>query len=138
MNTVQENTEGGRDENIFKHSHDSRDIPNFNLDYVIIEDKNEEIVFNSDDDLMILETTQQIEEELRKRKKAKLKEFDSEDESELVKAAETAEKQNLRELKAIAETLSRTLNDVKKTTSPPPAINQPLPVIPGHVPNFVL
>ena len=135
--SVQENTEGGRDENIFKHSHDSRDIPNFNLDHVIIEDEDDETVFNSEDDFIILETTQQIEEELSKRKKAKLKEFDSEDESELLKAAETAEKQNLRELNAIAQSLSRTLNDAKKITSPPPAINQPLPVIPGHVPNFV-
>jgi len=133
--SVQENTEGGRDENIFKHSHDRTVIPNFNLDDVIIEDENDD--FNSEDDLMILETTQQIEEELSKRRKAKFDEFNSEDESDLLKAAETAEKQNLRELKAIAESLSRTLNDAKKSNSPPTAINQPLPVIPGHVPNLV-
>ena len=78
--SVQENTEGGRDENIFKHSHDRTVIPNFNLDDVIVEDEND--VFNSEDDLMILETTQQIEEELSKRRKAKFDEFNSEDESE--------------------------------------------------------
>ena len=64
----------------------------------------------------------------------KFDELNSEDEIDLLKAAE---KQNLRELKAIAKTLSRTLNDAKKSSSPPPAINQPLPVIPGNVPNFV-